>query len=404
MSPIDQTAILESVRLGEHCPIRWARVPWGRVVLHVGEDALQVDGVRQCVTATTAQQLADILGCTLPTPEIVDAVHTAAAVRCRPCIQAPGPEMGSVAAMERHSAAVASQIAGRTGLVSTVGKEWVLSERLTSSTAANYGWPDRAAPYTSESGVRMWQPLGLRHNAQHVDYSQTFRPVARACLLDGQPADLHDVLRSQGLTILRQPGVPELAAVDVAPGPAADTVPAPPPEAHRLFIPARRYHAGRSAAVRLVVLHTTEGDLRPGAAQAVSRWFAGPQSPEASAHYLVDAGEVVQGVHEQDTAWAAPGANNDGIQVEMVGRAAWTAARWGEADARAMVERVGALVGEICRRHALPIEMLTTEDVLAGRSGVTTHAAVSRAYRRSTHWDPGPGFPLAALIDAAVRG
>jgi N-acetyl-anhydromuramyl-L-alanine amidase AmpD len=395
VTAIDQAAIVARVRSGEHCPIRWARVPWGRVVLHVGEDALSIGGVRQCVTATTAQQLADLLGCSLPTPEIVDTIHAAAAVRIRPCIQAPGPEMASAAAMERHSAAVGAQIAGRAGLASTVGKEWVLSSRLSPSVAANYGWPSTGAP-----NGRIWQTLGHRHNAQHVDYSQIFRPVARACLVDGAPADLHDVLRSRGLTILRQPGVAELEAVDVAPGPAADTIPAPPAVP---FIGARRYHPGRSAAVRLVVLHTTEGDLRTGAARAVASWFAGPQSPEASAHYVVDAGEVVQGVHEQDTAWAAPGANNDGIQVEMVGRAGWTAARWGESDARAMVERAGALVGEICRRHGLPVEMLTTEDVLAGRSGVTTHAAVSRAFKRSTHWDPGPGFPLDRLIDVAVR-
>lgn len=397
MSLIDQHAITEAVSRGEHCPIRWARVPWGRVVLHVGEDALQIGGVRQCVTAQTAQRLADLLGCTLPTPEIVDAVHAAAVVRCLPQIQAPGPEMSSREAMERHSRAVSSQVAGRAGLASTVGKEWVLSEQLTGGVAANYGWHSKSAP-----NGRIWQTLGHRHGPTHVDYSQIFRPVARACLYDGAPADLHDVLRAEGRRVLRQPGVDELAAVDVAPGPAAgDTLPAPPP---RAFIAARRYHPGRSARVRLVVLHTTEGDLRRGAAEAVARWFAGPQSPEASAHYVVDADVVVQGVHEGDTAWAAPGANNDGIQVEMVGRAAWTGARWAEPDAAAMIARAGALVGEICRRHGLPLELLTTDDVLAGRAGVTTHAAVSRAYRRSSHWDPGPGFPLAALLDAAVRG
>lgn len=224
MTPIDQPAIVARVRSGEHCPIRWARVPWGRVVLHVGEDALSLGGVRQSVTATTAQRLADLLGCTLPTPEIVDVVHAAAAVRCRPCIQAPGPGMASVAAMELHSREVGAQIAGRVGLASTVGKEWVLSSRLSPSVAANYGWPDTRAP-----NGRIWQDLGHRHNAQHVDYSQVFRPVARACLADGAPADLHDVLRARGWTVLRQPGVPELEAVDVAPGPAADTIPAPPP-------------------------------------------------------------------------------------------------------------------------------------------------------------------------------
>ncbi len=249
MTPIDQAAIVARVRSGEHCPIRWARVPWGRVVLHVAEDALAIGGVRQCVTATTAQQLADLLGCTLPTPEIVDAVHAVAAVRCRPCIQAPGPEMASVAAMERHSREVAAQIAGRHGLASTVGKEWVLSSRLTPSVAANYGMHDTRAP-----NGRIWQDLGHRHNAEHTDYSQIFRPVARACLLDGAPADLHDVLRARGWTVLRQPGVAELEAVDVAPGPAADTIPAPPPV----------WHARGGTALSLAVLDAARAVLAEG--------------------------------------------------------------------------------------------------------------------------------------------
>jgi hypothetical protein len=400
VTSIDQAAIVSRVRAREHCPIRWARVRWGRVTLHVGEDALMLDAVRQCVTATTAQRLADALGCILPTPEIVDAVHAAAVVHLRPCIQPPGPEMSSAEAMRRHSDAVNAQLAGlpglfeRPGLASTVGKDWVLSPRLTASVAANYGWHDTRAP-----NGRLWQTLGHRHGPTHVDYSQTYRPVARACLLDGAPADLRDVLRDQGLAILRQPGVVETSPVDEAPGPPADTLPAPPP---RLWIPARRYRAGRSAPVRLVVLHTTEGDLRPGAAQAVARWFAGPQSPEASAHYICDAAEVVQGVRDEDTAWAAPGANHDGIQVEMVGRAAWTAARWAEPDALAMVARAGALVGEVCRRHGLPVELLTREDVIAGRSGITTHAAISKAYGKSSHWDPGPSFPFDRLLSAAL--
>ena len=32
----------------------------------------------------------------------------------------------------------------------------------------------------------------------------------------------------------------------------------------------------------------------------------------------------------------------------------------------------------------------------AGERGITTHAQVSKAWKKSDHWDPGPGFPIAA--------
>lgn len=408
--PERERAILDAVRRGEHCPIQWTAVPCGRVTLSVATDALRIEGVRANVTAETAQRLADLLGCVMPTPRICDAVHRAAVVVVAPQLGAPDAHMVDTSRMVEHSRRVDAAIGGRPGLVSTVGKEWVIcAALLRSAGAVNHGWHAAGAPSRSRGGLALWQAEGTRHNAQHTDYSQVFRPVSRRCLLDGAPADLEDVLRGPAasevsydgrLAVTRQPGVGFSAAVEAAPGPAArDTLPAPPP---RPFIQARNCRSGRTADVRVVVLHTTEGDLRPGAARAVASWFASANAPQASAHYIVDAGEVVQGVREEDTAFAAPGANHDGIQIEIVGRAGWPRERW-LGEARAVIDRAGALVGEVCRRHGLPIELLTTEELAAGREGIATHASVSRAYRRSTHWDPGPGFPFDVLLEVAAR-
>jgi hypothetical protein len=38
--------------------------------------------------------------------------------------------------------------------------------------------------------------------------------------------------------------------------------------------------------------------------------------------------------------------------------------------------------------------------LLRGDRGITTHDAVSKAFKQSTHWDPGPGFPLADFANA----
>jgi hypothetical protein len=35
---------------------------------------------------------------------------------------------------------------------------------------------------------------------------------------------------------------------------------------------------------------------------------------------------------------------------------------------------------------------------VAGKRGITTHLEVSRAYKRSTHTDPGPGWPMAEML------
>ena len=50
-----------------------------------------------------------------------------------------------------------------------------------------------------------------------------------------------------------------------------------------------------------------------------------------------------------------------------------------------------------------PDPMLTADDLLAGRRGITGHAEVSKAYRKSDHWDPGPGFPVESFLDRVRR-
>jgi len=166
-----------------------------------------------------------------------------------------------------------------------------------------------------------------------------------------------------------------------------------------LRIPARSFTAGRIAPVRLVVLHTTENDLRPGVARAVASWFGGPDAPQASSHYVVDADETVQCVLEQDQAWGAPGANGDGVHVELCARAGWSSVAWAAPEAQRMLARAARLVAGICERHGLPVEMVQVEGLLDGEAGITTHAAVSAAWHRSTHWDPGASFPLAAFLE-----
>jgi hypothetical protein len=46
---------------------------------------------------------------------------------------------------------------------------------------------------------------------------------------------------------------------------------------------------------------------------------------------------------------------------------------------------------------------LSADDLLAGRRGLSGHAQVSAAFRKSDHWDPGPGFPVESFLDRVRR-
>jgi hypothetical protein len=158
------------------------------------------------------------------------------------------------------------------------------------------------------------------------------------------------------------------------------------------FIQAAHFTPAQRSRVDWVVLHSTEGPCAARQAFAVARWFAGPSSPQASAHYVCDPAAIVQCVREQDVAWHAPNANRTGIGVEHTGFAAktdWTA----EDDGLSVLRRSAQLVAAVCRRWSVPLVRVDAAGLLAGQRGITTHAAVTEAFRTvGGHVDPGlPG-------------
>lgn len=149
--------------------------------------------------------------------------------------------------------------------------------------------------------------------------------------------------------------------------------------------------------VDLVVVHTMEAAERSDTAEAVARWFARPDT-EVSAHYCVDADSIVQCVREQDIAWHARGANDNSIGIELAGYAGQGPKGWDDDYSWAVLERAAALTSEICARHGIPIRRLRAPQLLARRRGITGHVDTSEAFRRSTHWDPGPAFPWRRFL------
>ncbi len=171
------------------------------------------------------------------------------------------------------------------------------------------------------------------------------------------------------------------------------------------FVRARNFGAGRGReGVRLVVIHSAEVGKTSGSAEALAAGFArrrllaDGRENKSSIHYCVDSDSIVQCVREEDVANHAPGVNLISVGIELAGYARQTAEEWDDEYNQRMLALAARLVAELCLRHGLPAEAVDAAGLSLGRRGVTTHAAVSVAFKKSNHTDPGPHFPMAALM------
>lgn len=196
------------------------------------------DGVRLPASANELQQIADYLGCLLLTPKVVDLIWKEAG-EAGTQFESEVNIKGKIVAMnnvndvhEAIEAAVVKAGGDKGGVIASVGKYWVLSNKLIGgkygkSQAVNYGWPTKGKGNgKGVTGiVNVWQTIGSAHNDQHLDPSQVIRlmcPLARI-LRRGmdvwEDIDLYYVLSNPALAplvshegvlkALRQPGVPE---------------------------------------------------------------------------------------------------------------------------------------------------------------------------------------------------
>jgi len=167
-----------------------------------------------------------------------------------------------------------------------------------------------------------------------------------------------------------------------------------------VFIESPNITSTDGRAISVVVIHTMEIAERDGAAEACAGWFANPDS-EVSAHYCVDADTTIQCVRDEDIAWHARGGNANSIGIELAGFAGQGSLGWNDDYSSAVLERAARLTAEVCERYTIPIRRLRVAGLTAGRRGVTGHADVSAAFRKSDHWDPGPDFPWTLFLRLA---
>lgn len=175
----------------------------------------------------------------------------------------------------------------------------------------------------------------------------------------------------------------------------------PSPEDPWPFLQAANWRWANRSELRVIVVHTMEAPEKPTTAEAVASWFAGYAGapPRASAHICVDNDSIVRCVRPEHVAWGAPGANYDGFQVELAGRASQTAGDWGDGYSTAMLELAAGYLARVARRWGVPIRKLDVAGVKRGDRGFCGHVEVSEAFRRSTHTDPGRGFPWGWFVE-----
>lgn len=154
--------------------------------------------------------------------------------------------------------------------------------------------------------------------------------------------------------------------------------------------------------VRLIVIHAMEAPEGEQTAENVANWFKNQPANEgpSSAHVNVDSNSVVQSVKDSDVAYAAPGANNDGIQIELAGYARQSRKEWLDDYGVRMLNRAADVVAQYCLKYDLPPIHLTDEQLRAGQRGIVGHYQVSKVYKKSTHTDPGPQFPWPYFLCA----
>lgn len=160
------------------------------------------------------------------------------------------------------------------------------------------------------------------------------------------------------------------------------------------FKQARNYTKGRTSPIELVVLHDMEAQETSKTAENVAAWFSSTSAPKASCHYCIDNDSIVQCVQDSDVAWHAPGANHNGIGLEHAGYASQNRAQWMDKYSMDMLRRSAELTATLCHKYNLPAEFVDAKGLLAKKKGITTHWEVTKAFKKSTHTDPGKNFPM----------
>jgi hypothetical protein len=165
--------------------------------LAIGSDE---DFLRIPLTPATAQRVATLAKCVLPTKKLVDEIYRHAAVKLPPKWIEGGPDILNRWEFMTHNAEVEAQRAERGcrngQLTAGDKKDIVITNRLVKhpGKVAIYGW--------HKDDERVIQKLSTAHTRIYADYSHGARLVHEDALVDGETRKVVDVLRDPLLAAL----------------------------------------------------------------------------------------------------------------------------------------------------------------------------------------------------------
>jgi N-acetyl-anhydromuramyl-L-alanine amidase AmpD len=166
------------------------------------------------------------------------------------------------------------------------------------------------------------------------------------------------------------------------------------------FVPAKFFRkVDGERRVRLIVIHSMEFPEKGDTAESCAKFFQDPRDKHgkprpASAHVCIDNNSIVQSVLDNNIPAAAPGANSDGIHLELAGFAKQTEAEWLDDFGKQLLENAAEAAAQYCLKYDIPVLRLTNPDLANGKTkGFVSHAQVSEVFKLSDHTDPGPSFP-----------
>lgn len=154
------------------------------------------------------------------------------------------------------------------------------------------------------------------------------------------------------------------------------------------------------ARVDLIVIHSMEAPESSTRADVCAKNMRDmpsglPVMRWKSAHYFFDCDSIAQGVHEENIAYHAPGVNPVSIGFEHAGYARQTQQEWLDDFSRPMLRLSSMKAARVCQKWGIEPEFVDGPGLLLPHPrGITTHACVTEAFKRSTHTDPGREFPM----------
>lgn len=175
------------------------------LVIRVAPDYLCIgnddDYVRIPTNPLTAQKLADLWGCVLPTKKMVDLIWRHASIKLAPRPLPPTAQMTSVEWFKRSNVAIQIQLAAESSfalgqLIGGHKKDVVITSKTfkTPKKVAIYGWHQKNGVAIQGPGVN-----GSSHEETYADYSHGIRMIDSTVVLDGTEMSIFDVLKDTTL-------------------------------------------------------------------------------------------------------------------------------------------------------------------------------------------------------------